>query len=86
MAQLAISTFGFCQDRFFIGKLRHRMVNVVESTSLDTRWLRFLNQNTPTGTTLSNATWQPTTPCLHQSPRGLGHNRASIARQNGPNR
>ena len=69
------SIFGFCQDRcFFLGKHRHWMVNVLENTSLETRWFHFWKQNTQAGTTFSNVTWQhPTKPCVHSPPRVIGH-------------
>ena len=59
---------------FFIRKLRHWKVNVVEDAWSDNRRFLFLKQNTQSGTTISNVAWhQPTTPCVHSSPRGLGH-------------
>ena len=57
---------GFVKTGVLIGKPRHRMVNVVENTSLDTRWLHFWKQNTQAGTTLLSVTWQqPNSPCVH---------------------
>ena len=56
-----------------MGKPRHRVLNAVENISWDTRWLYFWKQNAQAGTKFSNVTWQqPTTPCVHSPPRGIG--------------
>ena len=58
---------------FSIGKLRHRILKVIENTSWDIRWLHFWKQDTQVRNTFSNVTWQrPTTPCVHSTPRGIG--------------